>query len=200
MSSDKKDESSAVSDAEIIDAKGGGSNKLLLIVAPIVLIVGVIAGFFLTPMMKGLMGGDKHEKSEKSHEKKDEDQGEGDMPEKESGEHSSSKAPTDPKKVAFIPVPDVLVNLKGDRKSRPTFLKVSIVLQIHDGQHAKETIEPFIPKVVDQMQLFLRDLDINDVSGANNLQRLRRELLMRVNNVMAPHKVDDVLIKEFLIQ
>lgn len=200
MSDDKKDEASSVSDAEIIDSKGGGSNKLLFIILPIVLIVGVIAGVFLTPMVKGLMGGEKHENSEKSHEKKDDAHGESDPQEKESEEHSSSKAPTDPKKVVFIPVPDVLVNLKGDRKARPTFLKVSIVLQIQDGQHAKETIEPFIPKVVDQMQLFLRDLDINDVSGANNLQRLRRELLMRVNNVMAPHKVDDVLIKEFLIQ
>lgn len=197
MSNDKKDESASVSEAEIVDPKGGSSNKLLLIITPIILIVGVIAGVFLTPMVKGLMGGHK---DEKNNEKKEENHGDANDHEKSSEEPSSSKAPVDPKKVVFIPVPDVLVNLKGDRKSRPTFLKVSIVLQVQDGEHAKEKIEPFVPKVVDQMQLFLRDLDINDVSGANNLQRLRRELLMRVNNVMAPHKVDDVLIKEFLIQ
>lgn len=199
MSDAKKDETQPVSDAEIVEEKGGGSNKLLFIMAPILIIVGVIAGVFLTPMVKGLIGGDKQEKSEKTQEKKGEESGESAHVE-ESAEPSSSKEPLDPKKMAFIPVPDVLVNLKGDRKSRPTFLKVSIVLQVHDGHHAKEVIEPFVPKVVDQMQLFLRDLDINDVSGANNLQRLRRELLMRVNNVMAPNKVDDVLIKEFLIQ
>ncbi|MBX9696950.1 MAG: flagellar basal body-associated FliL family protein [Alphaproteobacteria bacterium] len=199
MSEKNKEENKNVEDAEIIDEKKG-SNKLVLILIPLLTIVGVCAGVFLGPTLKSMLGmGRTAEKGEGSHPEKKETGHEGAEDSGGDNEPVSKKPAVDPKLITFIPVPDVLVNLKTDNKSRPVFLKVSIALEIHDP-HEKEAVEALRPKVVDQMQLFLRDLDVADVTGANNLQRLRRELHMRVNNVTSPIKVDDVLIKDFLVQ
>ena len=191
MADDKNED---IKDAEIIEEKKS-SNMLLFILLPVLLIVGLGAGVFLGPM---IMGG--HDKKEETSEKSSEGGGHGDSnDDSDYGSEKSSKEVIDPKLISFIEVPSLLVNLKSDRRSRPVFLKVSLTLEVHDPK-AKETVEPLLPKIIDQMQLFLRDLEISDVTGTTNLQRLRRELHMRVNNVVSPAKVDDVLIKEFLIQ
>lgn len=191
MAKKKKDET--VEDAEIVPEKKS-SNMLLYILIPVLLLAGVGGGIFLAPMFHTKPDDkDKSEKDGKADEKHEEEGKE------DEHEDESKKEDIDPKKISFIPVPDVLVNLKSDQKRRPVFLKVSLLLEVHDPAE-KAFIEPMVPKVVDQMQTFLRDLDVADVTGANNMQRLRRELQLRVNNVMSPHKVQDVLIKEFLVQ
>jgi len=56
------------------------------------------------------------------------------------------------------------------------------------------------PRFIDQFQMFLRELDLEDIRGAAGLQRVRQELLTRVNTITAPIKVRNVLFKEFLVQ
>ena len=171
-------------------ASGKKGNMLLFIMIPVLLIAGLGAGIFLGPMFMG-----SKEKKEGDHSSSaQEESSEGDTSE----ENNEKKEKLDPHNIAFINVPDVMVNLKSN-KQRPVFLKVSIVLEIHDPK-IKEIIENLRPKIVDQMQIFLRDLDITDVTGASNLERLRQELMVRVNNAVAPYKVHDVLIKDFLVQ
>lgn len=179
-------EATVVTDGEAAAPKKGG-NMLMFILIPIMLIAGIAGGIFLAPMF----GGGKEHKKEEAHEKKE-------GHEELSEEDQKKKEALDPKNIAFIPVPDLLVNLKSN-KQRPVFLKVSIVLEVHDPK-LKEVIENLRPKMIDQFQIFLRDLDTADVTGASNLQRLRQELLVRVNNVTSPYKVQDVLIKDFLVQ
>jgi len=169
-----------VADAvEIVEEKKG-SSKLLFILIPVILVAGLAGGFFLTSFFKG--------KAQPEHGQK----------EGESASDAEKKEEFDPKKIAFINIPDVLVNLKSNSK-RPIFLKIAIVLETHDPTK-KDAIENLKPKIIDQMQTFLRDLDVADVTGANNLQRLRQELNIRINNIINPLKINDVLVKEFLVQ
>ena len=57
-----------------------------------------------------------------------------------------------------------------------------------------------MPRIVDNFQIYLRELRIEDLRGSDGIYRLREELLARVNAAVAPVKVTDVLFKEMLVQ
>ena len=100
----------------------------------------------------------------------------------------------------FYDVPDILVNVSagGDK---PAFLKLSVSLELEGtGEEAKAAIEPVIPRVVDQLQTYLRELRVEDLSGSAAMFRLKEELLRRVNLAVEPVKVKDVLFREMIVQ
>ena len=102
-----------------------------------------------------------------------------------------------PKQLVFLDLPDFLVNLNaGGRKSN--FLKLTVSLQI-EKQEDTAKIQAVLPRIIDNCQIFLRELRIEDLRGAAGIYRLREELLARINAV-APVKVEDVLFKEMLVQ
>ena len=67
-------------------------------------------------------------------------------------------------------------------------------------QHAVQEVEAVVPRIVHNYQVFLRGLRIEDLQGTAGLQRLREELLQRVNTAAKGELVTDVLFKEMLIQ
>lgn len=100
----------------------------------------------------------------------------------------------------FYDVPDILVNVAtGDEK--PAFLKLSVSLELEgEAEAAKAAIEPIMPRVVDQLQTYLRELRVEDLSGSASVFRLKEEMLRRVNLAVEPVKVKDVLFREMIIQ
>jgi len=102
-----------------------------------------------------------------------------------------------PKPLAFFDLPDFLVNLNaGGRKSN--FLKLTVSLQIEKQEDAMK-LQAVLPRIIDNCQIFLRELRIEDLRGSGGIYRLREELLSRINAV-SPVKVEDVLFKEMLVQ
>lgn len=100
--------------------------------------------------------------------------------------------------VVFYDVPEMLVNLNtGEKKS--TFLKIRIALEV-DRASAVTALDEKLPRVVDNFQVYLRELRVEDLSGSAGMFRLKEELLRRVNQAIAPAKVNDVLFKEMLVQ
>ena len=100
----------------------------------------------------------------------------------------------------FYDIPDILVNVAagGDK---PAFLKLSVSLELEgEGEAAKAAIEPVVPRVVDQLQTYLRELRVEDLSGSAAVFRLKEELLRRVNLAVEPVKVKDVLFREMIVQ
>jgi flagellar FliL protein len=100
----------------------------------------------------------------------------------------------------FYDVPDILVNVatEGDK---PAFLKLSVSLELEGhGEETKAAIEPVIPRVVDQLQTYLRELRVEDLTGSASVFRLKEEMLRRVNLAVEPVKVKDVLFREMIIQ
>ena len=63
-----------------------------------------------------------------------------------------------------------------------------------------EHLEQVLPRIVDNFQVYLRELRIEDLKGSAGIYRLREELLLRVNAAAYPAEVRDVLFKEMLIQ
>ena len=90
------------------------------------------------------------------------------------------------------------VNLVSTGK-RPAYLNIDLWLAVKSEEDAKH-LEAVMPKVIDQFQIYLRSLRIDDLQGADGVQRMRDELLMRAKAAAKPTEVEDVLIKSMLAQ
>lgn len=98
----------------------------------------------------------------------------------------------------FFDLPDMLVNLTAPGGEK-AMLKLVVALELPDAE-TQAAIEPILPRVIDNFQVFLRELRVEDLSGSAGMFRLKEELVRRVNLAVAPSKVRDVLFKEMLIQ
>ena len=77
--------------------------------------------------------------------------------------------------------------------------RLTLTLEAPD-QATVTALEPAIPRITDQFNGFLRELRTDDLSGSAGAYRLRLELMRRVNLVIAPRRVNAVLIEEMLVQ
>ena len=98
----------------------------------------------------------------------------------------------------YYELPDMLVNLKTG-SSQSNLLKISVALEVAD-ETTIDRLQTVMPRVIDNFQVYLRELRVEDLSGSAGLQRLREELLVRVNAATHPVVVSDVLFKEMLVQ
>ena len=94
-------------------------------------------------------------------------------------------------------LPDMLVELNGGGTSN--ILRISVALEV-EGEAALERLHTVMPRVLENFQVYLSALDIEDLSGPAGLDRLRDELLLRVNAAIRPAKVRDVNFMEMLVQ
>ena len=102
-----------------------------------------------------------------------------------------------PDGVVFYTLPDIVVNMQT-ADGRPTFLKLKLTLELPD-RHVVDALEPARAALQDMFQTFLRELRPEDLAGSQGSYQLRMEILRRVNLVVAPAKVNAVLIEEMLI-
>ena len=155
--------------------KQGGKKKLLLFVAlALFLVVGGAAAAYFTGLLEPLiamLGG---------------------------ADETAAEETTGPVEVVFFDLPEILVNLNtGGRKS--TFLKIRVSLELENAEDVAR-IEAVMPRIIDNFQVYLRELRVEDLKGSAGMYRLREELLTRVTLAAAPSKVSDVLFKEMLVQ
>src|SRR5262249_37004784 len=101
--------------------------------------------------------------------------------------------------VAFLELPDVLVNLANPGGDRAQYLKMKIVLEVPE-QAMIQQIQPVMPRVMDAFQTYLRELRPIDLEGSAGLYRLKEELTRRVNTAVEPARINAVLFKELLVQ
>ena len=155
-----------------IDApkKRSGKKLVLFIILPLLTLIAIGAGLYFT----GIIGGKKGEQA--AEEKKKEE----------------------PKTFVFFDLPDLLVNLSSTGK-RTNYLKIKVSLELAKPEDVP-TLQTLAPRVIDNFQIYLRELRTTDLQGSAGLARLREELLRRVNAAVEPIKVRDVLFKEMLVQ
>jgi len=119
----------------------------------------------------------------------------GEDPEKAKAEEAAKLAAIPP---TFVDFPEILVNLnEPGRKGK--FLKLNVKFEIADPTGVA-VIEGLKPRIIDQFQMYLRELRLEDLQGSEGLHRLRDELLKRVNLEVKPLVVKDVLFIDVLIQ
>ena len=155
--------------------------KILIIVLPILLLLGGGAGVYFSGLLDKFTG-------------------------KKADEHATeapadAHAPPPPKAVqaaAFMDLPEMLVNLQTTGRKQ-AFLKLRVALEL-EAVTDQPRVEQMLPRIVDNFQVYLRELWIEDLQGASGMHLLREELLTRVNAAVKPVKVSDVLFKEMLVQ
>jgi len=112
-------------------------------------------------------------------------------------EPAEAEAPP-PAPGVFYDLPDILVNLNADG-GRQAYLQISVSLELEPGT-AVDALERMLPRIIDNFQVYLRELRLADLRGSAGLYRLREELLRRVHAAAAPVEVRDILFREMLVQ
>ncbi|MDE2029318.1 MAG: flagellar basal body-associated FliL family protein [Alphaproteobacteria bacterium] len=111
---------------------------------------------------------------------------------------AAAAAAADQGKPVYYSLGDMIVNLAGGGK-HPHYLKVKVVLELASAKDVP-LIKAIQPRIVDNFQVYLRELRIEDLRGSAGMYRLREELLMRVTEAAQPVRVRDVLFQEMLVQ
>ena len=161
------------------EPKAGGSKKKLFIIigAAALVILGGGAAAFFTGLLDPLFGGSSQQSAEGT---------------------SEGGSPAQPGTVVFHDLPEMIVTLNtGARKS--AFLKIRVSLELTRTDDVAK-VQAVMPRIVDNFQVYLRELRIEDLKGSAGMYRLREELLTRVKAAAHPAKVNAVLFKEMLIQ
>jgi flagellar FliL protein len=199
MAKAKKEKPPAEAPAEAEGAEGeaapaaGGKKKpaLKLIIAAAAAGAVVLGGGGVAAML--MLGGGKAEAHKAPVKKKAPSKKDGDA--KKDGPNPISQGPDG---VVFYTLPDMVVNIQSP-DGRPTYLKLKLAFELASQDDA-EAITPEQPRLNDMFQGFLRELRPDDLAGSEGSYELRQEIQRRVNLVIAPAKVNAVLIQEMLIQ
>jgi flagellar FliL protein len=164
------------------EAKKGSSKLLIIILISALLVGGAGAGAFF------LIGGDEGDAEAAQEEVAD-----------KGPELDKDGNPVPPKPTAyFFEVPEILVNLASGG-SATRYLKLKVNLEVKTEQDLLQ-LEYMMPRIVDDFQLYLRQLRVEDLNGSSGIYRLKEDLLMRANQAAAPLQISNVLFKEILVQ
>ncbi|MDG1287091.1 MAG: flagellar basal body-associated FliL family protein [Rickettsiales bacterium] len=170
------------------DEEGGeqGKKKLLFIIIGVVVLLLAAGGaaFFM-------MGGEEEPTKEEVALAED-----GTLADSAEGLAEAAKGPQVP---VFYDVPEFLVDLNTSDRRKSSFLKMKVSIELASQADVK-TLEAYMPRVRDNFITYLRELRASDLSGSAGLYRLREELMLRINQAIAPAKVNNILFKEIIVQ
>jgi flagellar protein FliL len=175
MASQAMDEDDGQTFDQLPRRKFSGKKLVLFVILPLLLLIGGGGAVYFS----GLLGGSEDAAHEEGHAEQA-------VPE-----------PTGPG--VFFTLPDLLVNLNSPGGRRQNFLKISISIELSRQEDVPE-LEKVLPRIIDNFQVYLRELRLDDLRGSAGIYRLREELLMRISAAAAPVKVRDVLFREMLVQ
>ncbi len=172
------DESGANADLEL-DEEGTGLRKkkglsgkvlVLFILLPLLLIIGGGGGAYFAGVFDGEEEVAEEDAIEQDHEKK----------------------------IVFYDLPEMLVNLNTPDASA-SFLKLRVSLELDDETFIPD-LDKLLPRVIDNFQVYIRELRKEDLRGSAGIVRLKEELLIRINTSIRPVQVKDILLHEMLVQ
>lgn len=163
-------------DDSLSTAKPKGKRALLLIIIALLILIAIPVGLYLSGGIPGM-----EKKAEEHHT-----------------EEAAPKEDAKPLPPAFLELQEFLVNLDSGTR-QPSFLKMTVTLELA-SEEDKVAIEPYVPRIRDAFQVYLRELRAEDLRGSAAIYRLREELLLRVTQSVYPLQVKDILFKEILVQ
>jgi flagellar FliL protein len=169
-------EAEGASEQQATKKKMSGKKLVLFIVLPLLLLAGGGAAAFL------LLGSKEPEKAAAHGE--------------EAVEEEHAADPGAPP--IFVELPEMTANLVSSGK-KGAFLRTTLVLEL-GAPEDQASFEGVQPRVVNEIQTYLRSLRPEDLQGAEGMKRLRDELMLRVKDAAKPARVKDILFKQILVQ
>ncbi|MFZ4122403.1 MAG: flagellar basal body-associated FliL family protein [Caulobacterales bacterium] len=188
--------------AEAPKKKLAGKKLVLFVILPAILVLGAGGGAAALLLSGPKAQADAHGEEAKTKDKKEKAKKGG----KDKGGHGGAAGEegegaiviTEGEGVYFVALPEMLVNI-ASTDGQPALLKLQLTLEAAD-EDVLHALEPELPRIQDQFQSFLRELRTDDMAGSGGAHRVRAELMRRVNLVIAPARINAVLIEEMLIQ
>lgn len=176
-----------LSDKAVAEEVKGKKSGLLMIIGGILLLAGGVGGYFFynSKSQETVENVDKKQENEEKETKEKEAK-----IKEEEAQNASIEG-----KLLYYNLPEITANLR----TKNGFMKISLILEYYNKANEK-IIEEKIPLIVDQLQLFLRDLQKDDLLGTAMLTKLKESILIRVNNILAPVKINAVLLRDLLVQ
>ncbi len=181
------------------EEKPKSKKKLIIIIILVLLLGGGGAGAYFTGMLDSFIGGgeksDKKGAKEEAHSNKA-DEAHGDTGHGEKDSHGSGKDGTP--KITYHDLPEFVANLNPG-SATPSFIKMAVTIEAATPEIITK-IQEKQPKIQDIINTYLRELRPSDLKGSAGVHRLREELTLRINKILYPDKINNILFKELLIQ
>lgn len=171
--------------ADPTDAPPKKASKLPLILGVVLALAGGGGGFYA--VSSGLLLGSGDQDDAKHADDKSGDHAEaGDYAE------SGDKAAGFP---AFVPIEPLVISIQDVNGAR--FLRFSAQLEV--GAAYKEEVAAVMPRIVDVVNSYLRAVTLDEFSDPAILNRMRGQLLRRIQVATGQGRVKDLLIMEFVL-
>lgn len=156
--------------------KGRKRLLLILLLLPVLLGGGAAGAWFLVPglpeKVQALLGRKPAEETE------------------------MASAPAAPGKPSFVEFPEMTLSLPN--AGRPRQLRLKLAVEVMGDPTLIQT-DLLSPRIYDSLILYLRTLRDGEMEGALAMDRLRGDLHRRLELVLGPGKVRDVLITGFVV-
>jgi len=108
--------------------------------------------------------------------------------------HTESDIPPLPE-IAFIALDPMVVSL--GEAARSNFLRFSAQLDVDPA--SEEAVRLVLPRIVDVLNTYLRAVSEDELGKPASLERLRAQMLRRIQVVTEEGQVKDLLITEFVL-
>jgi len=179
----KKDAQDEDTDADVngeengAKKKKGGKGKLIIIivVAALVVLGGTGGGLFYMGFLDSMLGIEQEEGEDASHEEE----------------------PIELGTPIYYEIPEFVADLKVN-ECRAPFLKLSLTIQI--DQNDKAIVDERQPKIIDRIQMHLREQERQDLVGEAGAESLRADIVLIIDATIKPSKVQNVLFKSMVLQ
>jgi len=174
MSEETEEEDDEIAEEEAGGGGFGGKKLVLFVILPILLLGGAGAGVYFSGLLDSFFGEAPTEEVKEEQVKEEEKPGH------------------------YIDLDEMLVTL-ANKGRKQSFLKLRISLELGDPLEEARVLS-VMPRIIDNFQVFLRELRVEELQGSQGIYRVKEELLARVNAAAHPVKVKDVLFREILVQ
>ncbi|HEX4607736.1 MAG TPA: flagellar basal body-associated FliL family protein [Urbifossiella sp.] len=115
----------------------------------------------------------------------------------------AEKKPNGPPKTAIVPFGEVVVNLTEERMNRYLRLKLALLTDADGEKDVTDRLTKQKAAVKSRLIGYLSGKTLKDVSGTVGVNRLQREALEKIDDVLYPDgesKIRDVLFEEYVVQ
>ncbi len=98
----------------------------------------------------------------------------------------------------FVDMPEIVANLNGN-PHHSTYVKLQAKLQVGSAADGA-ALQPWMPRLQDLLQTYLRELRPEELRGSGGIYRLREELLSRIAVAVPGVPVQDIVFSEIIVQ
>ena len=108
---------------------------------------------------------------------------------------ATMKHPAATGKVAFVELPAVMISISGAPEIR--HIRFRAHLEVEPARKAE--VAHLVPRVMDVLNGYLRAIEVAELEDSLALMRLRAQMLRRVQLIIGPGAVRDLLVMEFVL-